>query len=60
MGVRNKCLMYMMCDSGNLTDADQPMEALRLYYQMCSLELDVETLGVIAGSLANGGVCPLT
>ncbi|GMT36122.1 hypothetical protein PFISCL1PPCAC_27419, partial [Pristionchus fissidentatus] len=35
-------------------------EELELYFQLCSLECNCETLAVMAATLANGGVNPLT
>ena len=35
-------------------------EALSLYFMMCSIELNAEGMSVVAATLANGGVCPLT
>jgi glutaminase len=35
-------------------------ETLELYFQCCSLLMDSDGLSVVAATLANGGVCPLT
>lgn len=34
--------------------------ALEFYFQCCSIELDAEGMAVVAATLANGGVCPVT
>lgn len=34
--------------------------ALNLLFQMCSLEVNCETVGIMAATLANGGICPIT
>ena len=36
------------------------MRALDSYFMYCSLELSSESMAVVAATLANGGVCPLT
>eukprot|EP01134_Creolimax_fragrantissima_P000549 CFRG0549T1 len=60
MRARNQCMAYMMWDAGSLASEEDALKALDLYYRMCSVQLDVQALGCIAGSLANGGVCPVT
>ena len=59
----NVCLLHMMAESGlfgpNPTAA-YLNDILDAYLQYCSIELDCERLAVVAATLANGGVNPLT
>lgn len=61
---RNRCLGYLMKEKGafpaRVSSPAALEEVLEFYIQMCSLELDCEGLSVVAATLANGGVNPLT
>ena len=36
------------------------LENLMFYFKCCSVQLDADRLSVVAGTLASGGVCPVT
>lgn len=57
---RNFALGYYMRENKCFPPESDMMEALELYYQLCSTEIDCESGAVIAATLANGGVNPLT
>mmetsp|Transcript_6187 Transcript_6187/g.9731 ORF Transcript_6187/g.9731 Transcript_6187/m.9731 type:complete len:1302 (+) Transcript_6187:185-4090(+) len=61
---RNYCLGYLMKEEGAFPDhvdsSEKLDEVLEFYFQMCSLELDCESLSIVAATLANGGVNPIT
>jgi len=42
------------------TDTRDVERVLEFYFKACSIEQDVRALSVLAATLANGGVCPLT
>jgi glutaminase A len=57
-GHRNRAIGHMLRNFAILTE--DPESALNLYFQQCSICIDCRDLSVIAASLANGGVNPLT
>ncbi len=57
---RNFALGYYMREHGSFPEDTDMLETLELYFQSCSIELNVEMLSVLAATLANGGVCPIT
>jgi len=57
---RNFCLGYMMCEEGAFPENTDLIRTLESYFMYCSIELTAESMAVVAASLANGGVCPIT
>lgn len=57
---RNFCLAHMMKDANAFPKGVDIEEVLDFYFQICSLECNSKDMAIIAASLANGGVCPLT
>lgn len=56
----NTALAYLM-KSKNVFPNDVKVAKLVEYYIQCqALESDTNTLSIIASTLANGGVCPIT
>ncbi len=57
-GHRNRAIGHMLRNFDVLTADPEP--ALDLYFQQCSIAVDCHDLGLMAATLANGGVHPLT
>jgi glutaminase len=57
-GHRNRAIAYMMLNTG-MIERD-PIEALDLYFRQCSITINCRDLAMMAATLANDGVNPLT
>ncbi len=49
-----------MRESGAFRPGTDLVTTLEFFFQSCSIEVDAQMLAVVAASLANAGVCPLT
>jgi glutaminase len=57
---RNFALGYFMREQGAFPEGTDLVETLEFYFQCCSIELDTQSLGVVAATFANAGINPLT
>ena len=62
---RNFAIAYFMKETNSTKTIGFPEntnlhQTLDLYFQCCSIELNTETMAIVAGTLANGGINPLT
>ncbi|MCL4119047.1 UNVERIFIED_CONTAM: hypothetical protein GTU68_037784 [Idotea baltica] len=57
---RNFALAYFMRENKCFPEGTKIKDVLDFYFQLCSLEITAESGAVIAATLANGGINPLT
>jgi len=57
---RNFALAYQLKEHHCFPEGTNIKDCLDLWYQCCSMEVNCEVVAVIGGTLANGGVAPIT
>lgn len=57
-GHRNRAIAWMMLNAGMISG--EPDEALDVYFTQCSVEVTCRDIALMAATLANGGIQPLS
>ncbi|MDF1661915.1 MAG: glutaminase A [Planctomycetota bacterium] len=57
---RNFALGYFMREHKAFPEDTDLLQTLEFYFQCCSIELTAQSMSIVAATLANGGVCPIS
>tara|TARA_A100001015_G_C14996328_1_gene716378 strand:- start:353 stop:1984 length:1632 start_codon:yes stop_codon:yes gene_type:complete len=57
---RNFALGYFMKENNAFPENTDMHEILDFYFQTCSIQIDCSSHSIVAGTLANAGICPIT
>jgi glutaminase len=57
---KNYAIAHLMRAKKIFDEKTNLVDILEFYFQCCSIEMDCKRMAIVAATLANGGICPLT